>query len=134
MPPLCLPAWLGSCRLTPASGRALHCCTSSCPELGAWRSHQEVRSPFWHFLPEVFIFCLSCCVHSATVSNHHMAPSASSRSPRYLPKSQCLLNSLLTQPFPLYLLHTRPQCPKEVFPPFSLFTIANFAPISFRFV
>lgn len=52
-----------------------------------------------------------------TVSRQHVAPSASSQSPRYLSKSQCPLNSV---------------CPALCSLP--LFTITNFAPISARVV
>lgn len=42
-------------------------------------------------------------MYSMTVSRQHVALSAASQAPKYLPKSQCPLSSLFAQPFALYL-------------------------------
>lgn len=114
----------------PASARALHCCMSSCPKLGAWRPTRRLGHLFDIFCQMFPSFAYLVC--STTVPSRHVAPLASFQSHRYLPKFQCPLNSLLAQPLPVCLLHT--QCPKEAFSPFLPFTIAIFPPIPLRFV
>lgn len=118
----------GSCRLL----HQTELCIAACHPAPSWELGDPPR------LGHLFdIFCqrfpsFAYLMYGTTVSSHHVAPLASFQSPRYLPKFQCLLDSLLAQPFPVYLLHT--QCPKKVFSPSLPFTIANFPPISLRFV
>lgn len=116
----CVPsAWLGCCRLILASSRARHCCTPFCPRLGSCRPQQEVRLPFGHVFFQKFSGFAFFSLHNVTISSHHMAPSASSQSPIYLPRSQCWSNSSL--PSLSFLPPPYSQCPKEI-SPFLLFT------------
>lgn len=72
--------------------RALHPCLSPCPQL-------ELEGPTRSLGTFLACFARGLAVYCMTVSRQHVAPSASSQSPRYLPKFNAHQVLCLPSPF-----------------------------------